>query len=48
MQLTAYLPNVKFLVGVVIVLVVLTLALKTFSNNQYVQKARGYLGLIPG
>ncbi len=47
MEIKAYLPNVKFIVGVVIVLVLVTLALKTFSNNAYVQKARGYLGLVP-
>ncbi len=48
MQIKAYLPNAHFIVGTIIVLVILTVALKTFSNNQYVQKARGYLGLIPG
>jgi hypothetical protein len=48
MQIKAYLPNARFFVGVIIVLVVLTLTLALMGNNPYVQKARGYLGLIPG
>jgi uncharacterized membrane protein YqiK len=45
MNLKMYLPNAKFFVGVVIVLVVLVLVLKTFSTNAYVAKAKTYLGL---
>lgn len=45
MNVKMYLPNAKFFIGVLIVLAVTVFALKAFSGNAYVQKARGYLGL---
>lgn len=47
MQIKAYLPSAKFIIGVVIVLVLVSLVLRTFSDNKYVQQARGYIGLYP-
>jgi hypothetical protein len=45
MNVKMYLPNAKFAVGVIIVLVVLTLILRFGAGNQYVQRARHYVGL---
>lgn len=44
-NLKVYVPDKKFFVGVLIVLGVTTFALKTFGSNQYVTKAKGWLGL---
>ncbi len=48
MNIKMLLPSPKFAVGVVIVLVLVTLALRLGSDNAYVQKARGWIGLYPG
>jgi hypothetical protein len=45
MNLKMYLPNAKFFIGTIIVLVVLTLVLKQFSTNPTVAKVKSYLGL---
>jgi hypothetical protein len=45
MNVKMYLPNAKFVVGVIVVLVVLTFALKMGASNPYVMKAKGWLGL---
>jgi hypothetical protein len=45
MNLKMYLPNAKFFVGVLVVLVVTTLVLKQFSSNATVAKVKTYLGL---
>lgn len=45
MNVKMYLPNAKFFVGVLIVLAVTVFALKAFSGNAYVQRAKAYLGL---
>jgi len=45
MQIKAYLPNAKFIVGTIIVLIALTFALKAFGSNPYVAKVKTWLGL---
>lgn len=44
-NLKVYVPDKKFIVGVLIVLVGTTAALKYFGTNAYVAKAKGWLGL---
>ncbi len=48
MNVKMFLPSPKFIVGVVIVLVMVTAAIRLGSDNAYVQKARGWIGLYPG
>jgi hypothetical protein len=44
-NLTVYLPNVKFIVGTVIVLALLTFVLRAFAGNATMGKVKTYLGL---
>jgi len=46
-DLKVYLPNAKFLVGVLISLAVLSVVIKLGSSNRYVQIFRGWIGLAP-
>lgn len=45
MEIATYIPKPRFIVGVILTLLLLTLVLKAVGTTAYGQKAKEYLGL---